>query len=117
MAISGFRKKLRASVEELDRDRLETRYAGLDVSTIADAPRREPARVAGEVQAMTVVPRASSPSLEVVVADGTGKVVGVFLGRRRIGGLRVGTGVVLEGVLQKERNRVVILNPAYVLID
>lgn len=117
MAISGFRKRLRATVEDLDRDRLESRYAGLDVSAITEAPRREPARIAGEVQAMTVVPRASSPSLEVVVADGTGKVVGIFLGRRRIGGLRVGTGVVLEGVLQEERNRTVILNPAYVLLE
>jgi RecG-like helicase len=117
MAITGFRKRLRASVEELDRDRLEERYSGLDVSPIGEAPRREPARVAGEVQAMTVVPRATSPSLEVVISDGTGKVVGIFLGRRRVGGLRVGTGVVLEGVLQDERNRVVMLNPAYVLLD
>jgi hypothetical protein len=116
VAISGFRKKLRASVEELDRSRLEERYQGLDVSHIADALLREPVRVAGEVQSVTVVPRASSPTLEVVISDGSAKAVGIFLGRRKIGGLRAGSGVVLEGVLQEDRNRLVMLNPAYVLL-
>lgn len=116
VAISGFRKKLRASVEELDRSRLEERYKGLDVSPIGEAPMREPVRIAGEVQSISVVPRASSPTLEVVISDGSGKAVGVFLGRRKIGGLRAGSGVVLEGVLQQERNRLVVLNPAYVLL-
>jgi hypothetical protein len=116
VALSGFRKKLRASVEELDRSRLEERYKGLDVSPICEAPLREPVRIAGEVQSVTVVPRASSPTLEVVISDGSAKAVGVFLGRRKIGGLRAGCGVVLEGVIQQERNRLVVLNPAYVLL-
>jgi hypothetical protein len=116
VALTGFRKRLRASVEELDRSRLEERYKGLDVVPIAEAPLREPSRIAGEVQSITVVPRASSPTLEVVIADGSGKAVGVFLGRRKLGGLRAGSGVVLEGVIQQEKNRLVVLNPAYVLL-
>jgi hypothetical protein len=116
MAITGFRKKLRATVEELDRSRLEERYQGLDVCPIGDAELREPVRIAGEVQSVTVVPRASSPTLEVVISDGTAKAVGVFLGRRKIAGLRAGSGVVLEGVLQSDRSRLIMLNPAYVLI-
>lgn len=116
MALSKFRKKLSASVEELDRSRLESRYQGLDVTSICEATLREPARIAGEVQSVTVVPRASSPTLEVVISDGSAKAVGVFLGRRKLAGLRAGNGIVLEGVLQQERNRLVMLNPAYVLL-
>jgi hypothetical protein len=117
MAKRGFRQRMRASVEELDRSRLEERYQGLDVTSIAAAPLRTPVRIAGEVQSVTVVPTATSPSLEVVISDGSGKAVGVFLGRRKIGGLRSGKGVVLEGVMQQNRNRLVLLNPAYALIE
>jgi hypothetical protein len=40
----------------------------------------------------------------------------VFLGRRSLPGLEPGRGVVLEGVPRKERNRTVMLNPAYTLL-
>lgn len=117
MAKRGFRQRLRASVDELDRSRLEQRYQGLDVTSIAGAPLRTPVRIAGEVQSVTVVPRADSPSLEVVISDGSGKAVAIFLGRRKIGGLRSGKGVVLEGVIQEDRSRRILYNPAYALIE
>lgn len=107
---------MRVSVDELDRSRLAHRYRGLDVTTIAEAPQRTPVRVAGEIQSVAMVPRAGNASLEVMVSDGTARAVAVFLGRRRIAGLHPGTGVVLEGVIQEDRSRLVLLNPAYALI-
>lgn len=109
--------RLTASIEELDQARLEARYEGVDSVPIGEAQLRVPVRIAGEVQSVTVVPRASSPTLEVTIADGSGKAVAVFLGRRRIGGLRPGRGVLLEGILQRSRNRLLILNPVYLLAD
>lgn len=48
--------------------------------------------------------------------DGTGTVVAIFTGRRRIRGVDPGRGVLLEGVVRKERNRALLLNPAYTLL-
>ena len=110
------RKRLAPTVAELDRNRLQDRYRGLDITQIADVPLRTPARVGGEVQGLRVVPRSGSPSLEVTVSDGSGRAVAVFLGRRRLPGLEPGRGVVLEGVARREGARTILLNPAYTLI-
>jgi hypothetical protein len=50
-------------------------------------------------------------SLEAVVYDGTGEVVIRFMGRRAIGGLGLGTRVVVEGVLGDVRGEVQMMNP------
>lgn len=111
------RARLTASIKELDQTRLESRYEGVGSTSIEEAHLRQPVRVAGEVRSVAVVPRASSPTLEVTIADGSGRVVAIFLGRRRIGGLRPGRGILLEGILQEDHNRVVMLNPVYLLLD
>lgn len=110
------RKRLAPSVADLDRSRLQGRYAGLDMTSIADVALRAPARVVGEVQGLRVVPRSGSSSLEVTVTDGSGRAVAVFLGRRSLPGVTPGRGVVLEGVPRKEGGRCVLLNPAYTLL-
>ncbi len=50
-------------------------------------------------------------SLEAVVADGSGEIVVRFMGRRAIGGLSLGTKVVLDGVLGEQRGVVRMINP------
>ena len=72
---------------------------------------------AGEVQGLQVVPRAGSPSLEVTVGDGTGRVVTVFTGRRRLGGVDVGRRILVDGVVRRERARLVVMNPAYTIVE
>lgn len=103
-------------MEELDRARLQERFQGVEVTRIADAPARRPVRLGGEVQAVQVVPRAGSPSLEVTVDDGTARAVAVFTGRRAIAGVACGRGILLEGVGRTERNHLTLLNPAYTLL-
>jgi hypothetical protein len=110
------RKKLAPSVAELDRTRLQDRYSGLDITSISEVRLRAPARLGGEVQGLRVVPRSGSSSLEVTVTDGSGRAVGVFLGRKSLPGVTPGRGVVLEGVPRKEGGRCVLLNPAYTLL-
>jgi hypothetical protein len=115
----GFRdlgKRLRASVEEIDDARLQDRFAGQELSHIEDLPLRMPVRVGGEITRMRITPRSGSPALEVVVCDGTGDLVVLFTGRRAIGGMTNGRGVLFEGVAHKERGRTVLLNPAYTLL-
>jgi hypothetical protein len=110
------RKRLAPTVAELDRNRLQDRYRGLDITSICDVALRQPARLGGEVQGLRVVPRSGSSSLEVTVSDGSGRAVAVFLGRRSLPGVTPGRGVVLAGVPRKEGGRCVLLNPAYTLL-
>jgi hypothetical protein len=109
-------KKLASSTEDIDNDRLQERFRGVDVVNICEAPLREPVRISGEVMSIQIVPRAGSPSLEVTVGDGTAKAVAVFTGRRKIAGIHPGRGVVLEGVGGRVGNRLQLLNPAYTLL-
>ena len=117
MGLKDLRKRLTASASELDRNRLHDRYSGLDLTPIGEAPMRTPVRVGGEVQGFQIAPRAGHHSLEVTVSDGSGKAVAVFTGRRAIAGLTCGRGVLLEGVGRDERGRIVLVNPAYTLLD
>lgn len=109
-------RRLTATVDQLDRARLQERYQGLGVSQIGAAAARVPLRLAGEVKELRVVPRAGWPSLEVTIADGTGRAVAIFTGTRRLAGLALGAGILLEGVARTQGNRLVLLNPAYTLL-
>jgi hypothetical protein len=116
MAFRDLKRKFTASVEELDTARLQDRYVGLGLTPIGEAPTRVPIRVGGEVKRLLMAPRAGSPTLEVVVSDGTGEATAVFTGRRHIGGIEHGRGMLLEGVAHRERGRLIVLNPAYTLL-
>jgi hypothetical protein len=98
-----------------ERSRTKGRYDDLEVTTISEIPLRQPVRVMGTVRSLTTVSKATSPTLEAMVADDSGRIVAVFLGRRGLGGLRCGESVVLEGVAQMHRGRLVMLNPLYTL--
>jgi amino acid transporter len=81
---------------------------------IAEVQYRHQARVAGRVHTMRVQPHGGVAGLECTIVDETGGIVLVFLGRRSIGGMKVGTRVVAEGtVVGDDRGRLAILNPDY----
>jgi hypothetical protein len=117
MGLKDLKRRLTASVNDLDRARLQDRYAGLDLTPIGDAPARRPVRLGGEVQGCQLAAHAGQNCLEIVVSDGTGKATAIFTGRRRIKGLTPGRGVLLEGVGREDNGRLVLLNPAYTLLD
>src|SRR5438067_13771025 len=78
---------------------------------IADAPMRQRVKIAGVIRRLTVFPMKDNESLEAVVSDGTGEVVIRFMGRRAIGGLGLGTRVVVEGVLGDAKGTIQMMNP------
>jgi hypothetical protein len=117
MGLKDLRKRLATSTSEIQNESLQDRYLGRAGVCIADAPLRVPVVLCGEVTRQKLVPRAGSPVLELTVADGSGEIYVIFTGRRHIQGLSHGRGVVLEGVAHHERGRLVILNPAYTLLE
>ena len=112
------RTSLAAPLHELDRARRAHRVAGAAPTDdrIAALPTRRAIRVVGEVTAARVVPRASSPWLELTIDDGTGSFVAVYTGRRSIPGVAPGRLVEFEGVLSEEHARKVMRNPVYTLL-
>jgi hypothetical protein len=115
--LKNLRKKLSQSIDDLDDERVSSRVADLGVIKIAEAPTRSQVLLAGEIQGLQVVPRAGSPSLEVTFSDGSGRAVAVFTGRRRLGGVDCGRRILVEGVGRTERGRLVVLNPAYTIVE
>jgi OB-fold nucleic acid binding domain len=84
-------------------------------SPIADVRYRDRVRVSGRVRSLRVVPQHAAPVLELVLDDGTAALSVVFLGRRRLAGVEVGTRMVVEGTVGLHRHRLAMLNPAYEL--
>ena len=116
MGLRDLAKRLSASVEQIDEERLQDRFAGLHLTSLSDLQPRVAARVGGEVSRTRIVPRSGVPAFEITVADGTGTAVAVFTGRRYVPGLEHNRAVVLEGVARAERGRLVMMNPAYTLL-
>jgi RecG-like helicase len=109
-------RRLLDRLNESDETRLaeETRaWAATTEGTvrIADAPMRQPARIAGVIRRMTVLPMEGKEALQALISDGTGEVTIVFMGRRGIGGLSLGKRVVVEGVLGEQRGEIRMVNP------
>ena len=77
---------------------------------------RQRARVAGRVKSVRVQPRAGVASLEATLVDGTGGLLLVFQGRRKVPGIKPGAELVAEGMVGERERRLAILNPAYELL-
>ena len=80
---------------------------------IADAPSRVPVALAVSVKRISLVPGESHDSLEALLTDGTGEVTGVWMGRRSIPGMGLGTRMIVKGVLTKAPTARRMLNPDY----
>lgn len=117
VVLKKLRKRLGQSLDDIEDERLQVRFADLGVVSIADAPTRAPITLGGEIQGLQVVPRAGSASLEVTIGDGTGRAVAVFTGRRRLNGVDCGRRIVIEGVGRSERGRILVMNPAYTIVE
>jgi hypothetical protein len=83
---------------------------------IIDARWRQHVKVAGRVRSLRVAPQHDAPTLELVLVDDTGAVSVVFLGRRAIAGVDVGTRMIVEGTVGVHNARLAILNPTYRLL-
>lgn len=116
MGLKDIAKRLRATIDEIDDERLQDRFAGLGLTPIAELQARTPVRVGGEVTRTRITPRSGIMAYEITISDGTGDVVAVFTGRRYVPGLEHHRGVLVEGVARGERGKLVLLNPAYTLL-
>jgi len=80
---------------------------------IRDALSRDRSKVAGVVRRITVRPLEGHEALEALLYDGTGEVTVVWMGRRTIPGLALGTRLVVDGMLAEQRGERRLVNPNF----
>ncbi len=119
MAFKKVLQRLSGPVDELDEassgDCSRPIQGGV---TIAEAAPRVEVTVVGEIKSVRVVPRPDgSPWLEATIDDGTGSLVVVWTGRKKIAGVRPGQRVVItgRGAPNGPGGRLQIYNPRYEL--
>jgi len=83
---------------------------------IIDAKWRRRVRVAGRVRSVRVAPQHDAPTLELILVDGSASISVIFLGRRGVAGIGVGTRMAVEGTVGVHKTRLAILNPSYQLL-
>jgi precorrin-2 methylase len=119
VALKKMLQRLTTPVEELDKERLLEFVAKIpDVTSIASLEARAEAKVVGEIQSVRIVPRAGSPSLEATITDGSGTLVAMWTGRRRIAGIAPGKRLVVagRGSPTGPGGRLLLFNPRYELL-
>ena len=83
---------------------------------IIDAHWRQKVCVAGRVRSVRVAPQHDAPTLELIIVDASGSISIVFLGRRALAGVSVGTRMTVEGTVGVHKARLAIMNPSYQLL-
>ena len=101
--------------EQLRCQELQDEREDAGATAVVSCTRGEPVRVAGTLRAVTLRPRAGTPTLEAELYDGSGSVVLIWLGLRRIGGIECGRRLVAHGRLTEHEGRPTIYNAAYEL--
>ena len=121
MAVAG-KSRLRRSISkwasstEMHERELRREYADVGSTQIADAPDRERVLLRGTLRTVTLRPRGGVPALEAELTDGSGVLIVVWLGRRRIAGISPGTAIQVEGRIGSSEGHRIIYNPRYELI-
>ncbi|HUS62061.1 MAG TPA: amino acid permease, partial [Acidimicrobiales bacterium] len=80
---------------------------------IIDAHWRDKVTLAGRVRSIRVAPLHDAPTLELVLVDDTGAISVVFLGRRDLAGVEIGTQLAVDGTVGIHKIRLAVLNPSY----
>lgn len=121
MGVSG-KSRLRRSISrwansaEMHERELRRTYADSGSTRIADAPDRERVRLRGTLRTVTLRPRGGVPALEAELTDGSGVLIVVWLGRRRIAGIAPGRAIQVDGRIGAGEGGRIMYNPRYELI-
>lgn len=116
--LGGYFKKISLPPDELRAQNLRRWIETLeDVTPIEDLKARERVKAAGVIQNIRIDPREGSGSIEATIIDGSGKAITKWLGRSSMQGIRLGMGLIVEGVAGVGTDGdLQFLNPEYTLV-
>ena len=120
MALRDVFKRVATSQGEHDRKKLaEALACRPGLTPIGQLEPRVQATVAGEIASLRVVPaKDGSPWLEATLRDGSGSMVVLWTGRRKIAGVRPGAKLQVSGRATPvgHTGRLTLWNPVYELL-
>lgn len=108
-------KKLASSSDEIDADELQVESHNQGCRQIQGLSDRERVTVYGHLKKVCVAPRAGTPTLEASLYDGSAVLTLVWLGRRKVAGIRPGVDLTATGRVSCHDGRRVMFNPRYEL--
>lgn len=108
-------KRLSASSEEMEAAELQKETEVTGCQSISSVTDREVVRIFGNLRTVSLAPRGGTPTLEATLYDGSGSVTLVWLGRRRIPGIRPGAALTVVGRVSCQNGQRLIYNPRYEL--
>ncbi|MGH9279206.1 MAG: OB-fold nucleic acid binding domain-containing protein [Acidimicrobiales bacterium] len=112
-------KNLTKTMSQIDQEKLREFCSGhAECLSIGEAQPRQEVTLIGEIKSLRIVPRAGSPSLEATITDGSGALVAVWTGRRRIAGVSPGKRLLVNGrgAPTGPTGRLLFYNPRYELL-
>jgi hypothetical protein len=120
VALKKMLERRSKAAPELDEEtRHELSESHTEATPIASVTPRADVVVVGEINTLRIVPRSDgSQWLEATVTDGTGTVVVMWTGRRRIAGIDPGRRISVHGrgAPSGAGGRLLLLNPEYELL-
>ncbi len=108
-------RRFAVTPDELEADDLDAERVVQKCQAINGITDREVVTLYGELKNVSLAPRAGTPTLEASLYDGSGMVTLVWLGRRKIAGIKPGAGLVVSGRVSCQDGQRVIYNPRYEL--
>lgn len=112
--VRRFFRRMAESDEQRYAEEIEAWAAAVPGSVrIRDAATRSKAKLAGVVRRITVRPLEGNESLEALLFDGTGEISVVWMGRRSIPGLNLGTRLIVDGLVAEHRSGRRLVNPRF----
>lgn len=101
--------------DQRDAEELQDSVASYGAQSVSHCRDREVVSLFGTLRTVTYSPRGGVPALEGELYDGTGSVTLVWLGRRRIAGIRPGSELIVSGRIGIVDGSRVMFNPRYEL--
>ena len=106
---------LASSQDEREAEELQDVAADFGARQVIACCDREMVTLFGTLKTVTFSPRGGVPALEGELYDGTGTVTLIWLGRRRIAGIRPGVEMIVSGRIGIVDGSRVMFNPRYEL--
>lgn len=114
--ISAWFNRLAVSNADLDAESLREEMELKGADAIADVKLGSVTTHTGKIRSLVFRPEVKVPALEAELYDGTGFIVVIWLGRRKISGIKPGTSISVTGRLVTVDEKLTMYNPKYSII-
>jgi hypothetical protein len=114
--ITSWLNRIAVSNEDLDAEVLREALEEKGADAIGEVKLGNVTTHTGKIRSLVFRPEIKVPALEAEIFDGTGYIVVVWLGRRKIAGIKPGISISVTGRLVVVEQKLTMYNPKYSII-